>query len=387
VTYSTSKIKIYVYSNKVITHYNNVSKILKNKAMNQDLCLNFPIKSSLFTLTKNNSAKLIMTTSVEQVLPSYNNLPDAFAISLAEYGAIALHGEEQSKYLQGQVTCDVNTLEDNNLLIGAHCDAKGKVFSTFRLINRLETHLLLQPTASIAASLAELKKFGVFAKVTIEKTDNLAFYAIAGKNATEILHQQFIELPNSLTPVLQVGSTTIVYLAGKLKRYLIIDETSAAEKIVNDFKLAVYSQALWDLIEINEGFPLLAPETISSYVPQMLNLQAIHGISFTKGCYLGQETVARMQYLGKNKRALFSLRGKATSDSSEDLQPGNIIEQQLGENWRKAGDILASYISDEGVCYLQAILVSDVDKTTKLRIKHQEESTLSMIELPYSLAE
>ena len=328
-----------------------------------------------------------MTTSVENTLPSYDNLPDAFAISLAEYGAIALHGEEQSKYLQGQVTCDVNTLEDNNLLLGAHCDAKGKVFSVFRLINRQKTHLLLQPTASISQSLAELKKFGVFAKVTIEQTTDLAFYAIAGKNATEVLHQQFVELPNSLTPVLQVGTTTIVYLAGKLKRYLIIDEVTAAEKIINDFSLAIYSQALWKLIEINEGFPLLAPKTVSSYVPQMLNLQAIHGISFTKGCYLGQETVARMQYLGKNKRALFSLKSKTANNDSVTVQAGDIIEQQLGENWRKAGDILASYVSDNGTYYLQAVLASDIENTTNLRIKNHENSALSLVELPYNLVE
>jgi folate-binding protein YgfZ len=328
-----------------------------------------------------------MTTSVENTLPSYDKLPDTFAISLAEYGAIALHGEEQSKYLQGQVTCDVNTLEDNNLLLGAHCDAKGKVFSVFRLINRQKTHLLLQPTASISSSLAELKKFGVFAKVTIEQTESLAFYAIVGKNATEVLHQQFVELPNSLTPVLQVGSTTIVYLAGKLKRYLIIDETTAAEKIINDFSLAIYSQALWDLIEINEGFPLLSPETVLSYVPQMLNLQAIHGISFTKGCYLGQETVARMQYLGKNKRALFSLKSKSANNDSITMHAGDIVEQQLGKNWRKAGDILASYISDNGTYYLQAVLASDIDDTTNLRIKHHEQSALSLVELPYKLTD
>jgi folate-binding protein YgfZ len=329
----------------------------------------------------------MMTISVENTLPNYDNLPDAFVISLAQYGAIALQGEEQSKYLQGQVTCDVNTLEDNNLLLGAHCDAKGKVFSVFRLINRHKTHLLLQPTASISSSLVELKKFGVFAKVTIEQTEGLVFYAIAGKNATEILHQQFVELPNTLTPVLQVGSTTIVYLAGKLKRYLIIDEAAVTEKIINDFSLAVYSQALWDLIEINEGFPLLAPETVSSYVPQMLNLQAIHGISFTKGCYLGQETVARMQYLGKNKRALFSLKSKSANNDSITIHAGDIIEQQLGENWRKAGNVLSSYVSDDGTYYLQGVLASDIEDITNLRIKHHENSALSLVELPYKLAE
>jgi len=116
-------------------------------------------------------------------------------------------------------------------------------------------------------------------------------------------------------------------------------------------------------------------------------LQAIHGISFTKGCYLGQETVARMQYLGKNKRALFSLKSKSANNDSISLKAGDIIEQQLGENWRKAGDVLASYISDDGTYYLQAVLASDIEGITNLRIKNHEGSALSVVELPYNLVE
>jgi len=116
-------------------------------------------------------------------------------------------------------------------------------------------------------------------------------------------------------------------------------------------------------------------------------LQAIHGISFTKGCYLGQETVARMQYLGKNKRALFSLKSKSANNDSISLKAGDIIEQQLGENWRKAGDVLASYVSDDGTYYLQAVLASDIEAITNLRIKNHENSALSLVELPYNLVE
>ena len=109
-----------------------------------------------------------MTIITSTQLPSLAQLPETYLIELSEFGAVSLSGEEQSKYLQGQVTCDVNSSTESNLLVGAHCDAKGKVFSVFRLINRSSAHLLLQPTASIEGSLKELKKFGVFAKVTID---------------------------------------------------------------------------------------------------------------------------------------------------------------------------------------------------------------------------
>lgn len=321
-----------------------------------------------------------MTTTSNTQLPSLSQLADTYVIELSDFGAISLSGEEQSKYLQGQVTCDVNNSTAQNLLVGAHCDAKGKVFSVFRLINRSSAHLLLQPKASIANSLKELQKFGVFAKVTIEDVQNLSFIALIGEQASNLLQQEFSQVPDSLTPVIQIGSTSLVYLAGEQPRYIIIDEKSAINATIKALALPVYKQAVWDLLEITQGFPILSAQSSGQYVPQMLNLQAINGISFTKGCYLGQETVARMQYLGKNKRALFSLATKL----EQPLQAEDIIEKQLGENWRKAGDILASYQADDGSCVIQAVLAND-SELPALRIASQNNAVVTQQPLPYPL--
>jgi len=336
-----------------------------------------------------------MTLSINTELPSLAQLPKAFIIQLNDFSAISLNGEEQSKYLQGQVTCDVDSSTEHSLHIGAHCDAKGKVFSVFRLINRAMnqttaqdySHLLLQPKATIESSIKELKKFGVFAKVTIEETKQLSFYALVGEHATsqlqnllaELSSEEKAQLPDSLSPVVQVGSTTLVYISGQQERYLLIDDTDKLTQIVAQLSLPVYQQDVWRLLEIDQGFPSLCNASSGQYVPQMLNLQAINGISFTKGCYLGQETVARMQYLGKNKRALFSL----SAQLEQPLGDEDIIEKQLGENWRKAGDILASYQADDGSCVIQAVLSND--EQPNLRIKSQSDSTVTVVDLPYSL--
>jgi len=313
--------------------------------------------------------------------PALEQLPKTFLVSLTHYSAIALSGEEKTKYLQGQVTCDVASSNENNLIVGAHCNAKGKVFSAFRLITRHDSHLLIQPNSSITQSLAELKKFGVFAKVDISKTNDLAFFALIGEQAADILHANYTQVPDSLTPVIQVNSTTIIYIAGKISRYLLIDQADQLISALNEFSLTAYTHQVWDLLEISEGFPQLNEKSCGDYVPQMLNLQAINGISFTKGCYLGQETVARMQYLGKNKRALFAL----TSTLAKPLGDDEAIELKLGDNWRKAGDILTAYQSDDGQCYLQAILNRDVNNDTVFRLKHQPEVELTLQPLPYSL--
>lgn len=313
-------------------------------------------------------------------LPALEQLPETYLIELTDFGAISLSGEEQSKYLQGQVTCDVNSKTDTNLLVGAHCDAKGKVFSAFRLINRSDAHLLLQPKGSIENSLSALQKFGVFAKVTIEEAKDLHFIALVGSQASDLLKQEFSQVPDSLVPVIQVGSTSIVYLCGDTPRYLVIDNKDSTATLLQKFSLPIFPQAVWDLLEITNGFPILNAQTSGQYVPQMLNLQAINGISFTKGCYLGQETVARMQYLGKNKRALFSLKATLVDlFTTED-----VLEKQLGENWRKAGDILAYYQSTNGDCFIQAVLVNE-DELPTMRIASQPDSMVTNEALPYTL--
>jgi len=318
---------------------------------------------------------------MNESLPSLEQLPNTYLVSLSHYSAISLIGAEQSSYLQGQVTCDVNDTNEHSLLVGAHCDAKGKVFSAFRLINCNNAHLLIQPQSSLTASIAELKKFGVFAKVDISQSNDLSFYALVGEQASELLQTNFTQVPDSLTPVIHSDDTTIIYVAGQQTRYLLIGETDNLTAKLNNVDLSTYSAPIWDLLEITEGFVQLSAQTSGEYVPQMLNLHAINGISFTKGCYLGQETVARMQYLGKNKRALFSLTAKTKTP----LLPDDVIEKQLGENWRKAGDILACYQSDDGHCHFQAVLANDVDETTQLRLKSQPKIKVTLQPLPYSL--
>lgn len=321
-----------------------------------------------------------MITTIESS-PSLAELPSAFAIQLTDYSAISLSGEEQSKYLQGQVTCDVNNLSEQKLLTGAHCNAKGKVFSAFRLFNYQNAHLLFQPKSTLTASLAELKKFGVFAKVEITETTDLSFYIIAGKEAHHSIKQYFEQVPDSLNPIVNKGNSQIVYLAGQTEHFLYIAPIKEAEKLIISAELPIYTSRVWQLLEIVEGFPAMNKPAVGEYVPQMLNLQAIQGISFTKGCYLGQETVARMKYLGKNKRALYHLSGTA----EQVVQAGDIIEKQLGENWRKAGDVITAYKADDGKIALQAILSSDIEADVILRIKQNVPSKLSIANLPYSI--
>ena len=141
------------------------------------------------------------------------------------------------------------------------------------------------------------------------------------------------------------------------------------------------NDALWQQASILAGEPQLSVDAIDEYVPQMVNLQAINGISFKKGCYTGQETVARMKYLGKNKRAMYIVTGQ-----SEGLLEAPDIETQLGENWRRAGKLIAqSYNEQTQTLTGLVVLPNDTDIDQTLRAKHTPSVELNILPLPYSL--
>jgi len=119
------------------------------------------------------------------------------------------------------------------------------------------------------------------------------------------------------------------------------------------------------------------------FIPQATNIQALDGISFTKGCYAGQEMVARAKYRGANKRALYWLAGNASKVPAA----GDDLELQLGENWRRTGTVLASSQLNDGSLWVQAVLNNDLEPDAKLRVRDDAASQLSIQPLPYSLVE
>ncbi|MDG1733414.1 MAG: tRNA-modifying protein YgfZ [Thalassotalea sp.] len=326
---------------------------------------------------------------IEQSLPTIDQLPNSYAIYAENLSAISVTGEEADKYLQGQLTCDVNLLAEKHLLVGGHCDAKGKLFSAFRLINHFQQRLLIQNKQALNESLAQLNKFGVFAKVNISEATELGFLALVGDQAKTFISNTFHSVPDSFTPVVSDEDVSIVYICGATNRYLIIAKQDKIKALASASKLAVFGQQVWSLLEIASGFADMNATSVNEYVPQMLNLQLVNGISFTKGCYLGQETVARMKYLGRNKKALYALKteGEAKWQTDAEINEHSSLEKQLGENWRNAGNIITHYQADDGTIYLQAVLANDTEEDAVLRLKHQNGIKFSLMSLPYSLQE
>ena len=287
---------------------------------------------------------------------------------LTDLAITRLTGNDRVKYLQGQVTCDVNALQPGQSTLGGHCDPKGKLWSDFRLLCLDESLLLLTKPSVLARQLPELKKFAVFAKVEIGEFQGQAI-GLAGQGTDAWIAAQY---GLQETGLVEGGMAVRV----EAERWLLVSEQPL------DIGLPVGQESLWWGLDIKAGIPHLEAVHQGEYIPQMLNLQALDGISFTKGCYMGQEIVARAKYRGANNRALFVLAGQASGP----VASGDTLEIQLGDNWRRSGMVLNAWQQD-GQLWLTAVLPKDTETDASFRLKQEEGSRLALQPLPYSLTE
>lgn len=321
------------------------------------------------------------------------DLPEKFAIKLTDIMLISLTGEQAESYLQGQITVNINKLHNNAARHYAHCDNKGKAWSIGYVTRFAQQLLMLTNTASGSHSLAQLNKYGVFSKVDIlDASKDFGVFYISQSIINEVLGDSFPNV-DFCKPVasedagyakFENSEHGVVFSSGFAQQGVIAILTQEAaknlESKLSSAEIACYPQHVFDALQIESAHPSLGEQTVAEYVPQMMNVQALDGIDFDKGCYMGQEVVARTRFLGKNKRAAYSF----SIDEPIDLCPGDTLEKQLGENWRVAGTVI-SVAKLDGETWFMAVLSNDTTPEDLHRLADHHAITCYPYSLPYSI--
>ena len=301
-----------------------------------------------------------------------------YANKLKDRGVIQITGDEKVNYLQGQVTADINQLTEYNSLLACHCDFKGKVWSVFFTFLWQDSILLLPHNTVLDKSLSELNKYGVFAKVDI--TNQSDMWQITGGSG-DLIEKAIIELFNELPcgdrKVISNAYGLVMSVEQPEQRFLILQPNNAEKQLSC---IVAENSKLWEVADIKAGLGDIRESTINEYVPQMFNLQALNAIDFEKGCYMGQEVVARTKYLGRNKRAGFILKTKSIQNNLS----GEQLEYQIGENWRPGGKILCSAV-DSDQTWIFAVLANDTEVGSIFRVKSSPNIIFVTQALPYTL--
>ena len=305
-------------------------------------------------------------------------------MTLDDWALATLTGADAEKYLQGQVTADVAQLTEHQHLLAAHCDPKGKMWSNLRLFRRQDGFALIERRSLRDAQLTELKKYAVFSKVTIAPDDEHVLLGVAGFQARAALKNLFSELPDAEKQVVSEGETSILWFEHPAERFLLVTDAATAERVTDALRgeAQLNNSQQWLALNIEAGLPVIDAVNSAQFIPQATNIQALGGISFKKGCYTGQEMVARAKFRGANKRALWTLAGRA----SRIPEAGEDLELKMGENWRRTGTVLAAVQLDDGRLLVQVVMNNDMEADSVFRVR-DDANTLSIEPLPYSLDE
>ncbi|MEZ8144664.1 tRNA-modifying protein [Enterovibrio norvegicus FF-33] len=308
-------------------------------------------------------------------LSSDSALPALSVIALDHIALITAVGADTISYLQGQLTCDLVSLEKNRSTLAAQCDAKGKVWSVMRLFHHGEGIAYTQPASIAEKQLAEIKKYAVFSKITFTLSEQVLI-GVVGDKADNAMQSRFLGDGD----VRQTQTGTAVKI--EANRWLLAVDAEEADNIINELgeRAVLSDNSVWDLCELRSAIPAITDITTNEFIPQALNLQALDGISFKKGCYTGQETVARAKYRGINKRAAYLLQGEA----NEAPKSGDVFDRSVGENWRTGGTVLSGYRFDNGQALALVVLPNNLEDDSQFRLP-DTDSLWHKTDMPYSL--
>jgi len=228
---------------------------------------------------------------------------------LSHLGVIAVYGADAESFLQSQFSNDISQITETSTQLDAYCTPKGRILGLMRVFRRGETWYLRLPEDTLEAVIQRLRMYVMRADVTLEDvSDNFLRIGISGEDAVAELRTVIADVPVEADQARHSGDTSLLRVPGLRPRFeAYISSLGAASKLWDSLNVrgAPVGESAWRLLEIRDGLPNIFAATSELFVPQMTNLQLLNGVSFKKGCYPGQEIVARMQYLGTLKRRMY----------------------------------------------------------------------------------
>jgi folate-binding protein YgfZ len=283
---------------------------------------------------KNNCVMLFGNITTERKITQ----TETIMTDLSHFGLIRFAGEDAQTFLQSQLSCDLRDVNPQKAQHGSYCNPKGRVLTTFLLWQHGNDYLMQLPISLAASIQKRLTLYVLRSKVQLtDPSNNLVRIGLAGQNIAKLAekitglscdqNQSLCSMHNEKVNVLCQAPNQMQLIAS------IEDAPQLWEQFIHYAKPV--GGDCWNWLNIQSGIPVILPETQEAFLPQMINLDTIGGISFKKGCYPGQEIVARTQYLGKLKRRMFQAHiatSKAVkagdslySADMEDQSSGNIV--------------------------------------------------------------
>lgn len=302
---------------------------------------------------------------------------------LSHFGLIKVTGADAATFMQGQFTNDIRLVTADHSQLSSYLSAKGRMLAAFRIFKRDDAYYLRLPSELLAPTLERLRKFVLMSKVTLgDASAELLRIGISGPHAVAQLAKELDRLPQKVDEVAHGNGLSVIRVAGPHPRVEVYGDVATIRALWG--RMAGIAKpvgaAAWALLDIRAAVPTVLPATVEAFVPQMVNMQLVDGVSFRKGCYTGQEVVARMQYLGTLKRRMYL----AHVDGDAAPLPGDDIYCASSESGQGAGKVVDAQPAPEGGFDLLAVIqVSLIDTNDAIHLRDAAGPRLQFKSMPY----
>ena len=299
---------------------------------------------------------------------------------LSQFGLIRFSGEDAQGFLHNQLTCDVEALAPGRSTYGAYCTPKGRVLASF-LLWRAEDSFFMQLPSSLREPIQkQLSRFILRAKVkAADATAEWAAAGVMGGGAEALVQRAAGETPQAVHEVAQTASAMTIRLSGD--RFLLVAARDKAQAVLDALSSGADKSdpETWQQRIIRAGVPMILPATQEAFVPQMINLDLLGGVSYDKGCYPGQEIVARMHFRGTLKQRMY-----LAHMDGEPPQPGDkVYSPAFGE--QACGTVVNATRAPEGGHDLLAVIQIGAAEGGNVHWQSPDGPALRLLTLPYSV--
>lgn len=321
---------------------------------------------------------------------------------LSHKGIIRISGEEASTFLQNQFCNDVGLVNETQSQLNAYCTPKGRVLSLFRLFRFIkqkgqkeekESYYIQLPRERLGPMSQRLNMYLLMTKAKItDASADIIFVGLSGANAEPTLQSIFNNIPNKINQCSQytinLSKNSRDFMLIKVpgaSRFMIAGNSSSMIDLWPELlnSATAVGADVWELSNIAAGIPQVTEANVEAFIPQMLNLHWVNAISFSKGCYPGQEIVARTKYLGKLKRRLYV----AHIDGPQGPEPGTDIFNSSHSDGQKVGKIVSAARAPDGGTDVLAVLQIASVNTEGTNLQIPAIGALTIKDLPYSVEE
>ena len=302
--------------------------------------------------------------SPDTAITDIASLPACTAL-LTALRCIKISGDDAENFLQGQFSNDLSNIPAEGQQLGSYCNPKGRALCVYRVLRQDDHYLLVVPTDLADAISKRLQLYKMRAKVVIEPIESHTLVGVI----------------NLASPTDNDAAKT-GWMVDKYRRLLLV-ENEALEGMVNQLDLPLVGTAGWQLGDILTGTAQVYAATSEAFIPQQINLDLTDGVSFTKGCYPGQEIVARIRYLGKLKQRLIVGKIVLADHSGLEVKPGTpVFTAERGES--KVGMVVDSVEFGDN-CILSVMVPSSHICEGDINIGETNGPILGRLKMPYEV--